>query len=259
MSPPSRGAAASPSAGPVPLALADALLDLVLPRRCAGCADPGWSLCPACGAVLARPPAGVVADGPSRLPPLAAWGAYADPLRGVLVAHKDRGRLALVRPLGRALAAAVATLEVPRGAVVVPVPSAPAAVRARGHDHARRLAASTGRSLGLPSRRLLRQTRDVADSAGLGAAERAANLAGALAARRALVGVPVVVVDDVTTTGATLREAVRALRAAGAVVAGCAVVAVTPPPSSRREQARPDQVGARGVVRPGLSSWAPRA
>ena len=57
------------------------------------------------------------------------------------------------------------------------------------------------------------------------AAARAANLAGALAVRRPLDGLPVVVVDDVVTTGATLVEAARALRDGGARVLGAAVVA----------------------------------
>jgi ComF family protein len=176
---------------------------------------------------------GRVHDGPPRLPPLAAAAPYAGPVRGVLLAHKERGRLALVRPLASTLAAAVRALDPPAGTVLVPVPSSPAAVRERGHDHARRLAAATARRTGLRARPLLRQARPVADSAGLTAAERALNLRGALRARRPLDGLRVLVVDDVVTTGATLREAVRALRAAGAQVHGVAVVAVTPAPSGR--------------------------
>lgn len=211
--------------------LHEALLDLVLPRRCAGCAEPGTGLCPGCRAAMAAPPVGLVADGPRRLPPLAAAAGYGGVVRGVLLAHKEHGRLALVRPLGRALAGAVGCLDLPPGTVLVPVPSSVAAVRQRGHDHARRLARAAARQCGLASRPLLHPVRAVADSAGLGAAERAANLRGALAARRPLAGLPVVVVDDVVTTGATLREAVRALRAAGAVVHGVAVVAVTARPA----------------------------
>jgi predicted amidophosphoribosyltransferase len=222
----------APAARPAPGGgLPEALLDLVLPRRCAGCAVPGAALCAGCREVLALPPLGRVADGPRRLPPLAAAAPYGGAVRGVLLAHKEHGRLALVRPLSAALAAAVACLEPPAGTVVVPVPSSAAAVRERGHDHARRLARATGRRLRLPSRPLLTPVRAVADSAGLGAAERAANLRGALVARRPLPGLPVVVVDDVVTTGATLREAVRALRAAGAHVHGVGVVAVTARPA----------------------------
>jgi ComF family protein len=235
--------------------LHEALLDLVLPRRCAGCDVPGTGLCPGCGALLRAPVLGRVHDGPPRLPPLAAAASYGGPVRGVLLAHKERGRLALVRPLSSALAAAVLALDPPRGTVLVPVPSSPATVRERGHDHGRRLASAAARRTGLRARPVLQQARAVADSAGLSAAERALNLRGALRARRPLDGVPVVVVDDVVTTGATLREAVRALRAAGAQVHGVAVVAVTPPPGGRPPALGPDALGADDpTCRPALSS-----
>ena len=230
--------------------LAD-VVDLVLPRRCAGCPAVGQGLvCPACRATLVGTPwRHRPTPCPPGLPPLAAALPYDGALRGLLVAHKERGRLALVRPLGDLLAGAVALAATtgpaptalaqtalaqtaPAPFLLVPVPSAPQAVRARGHDHARRLAARAARTLrgeqwpvrALP---LLSLTRTVADQAGLSTTERAANLAGALVARRMLVGHRVIVVDDVVTTGATLIEAARALRAAGADVQGAAVVAAT--------------------------------
>ena len=162
---------------------------------------------------------------------MACAGPYADPARGVLIGHKERGRLGLARPLGGALAAAVAVLELDGPLVLVPVPSSRAAVRARGQDHARRLAraaAHTLRVCGQPARAepLLVQARPTADQAGLSAADRADNLAGALACRAHPAGL-LVVVDDVLTTGATVVEAVRALRAAGGDVRGAAAVAGT--------------------------------
>jgi predicted amidophosphoribosyltransferase len=81
--------------------------------------------------------------------------------------------------------------------------------------------------------RALRQRRRVSDQAGLGARGRAANVAGAFAVRRPLLGglragARVVVVDDVVTTGASAAEAVRVLRAHGAVVLGVSAIAWTP-------------------------------
>jgi predicted amidophosphoribosyltransferase len=76
---------------------------------------------------------------------------------------------------------------------------------------------------------VLRQTRRVADQSTLTATERLANLAGALTASRpaSVRGRRLLIVDDVITTGATLAEAARALRAAGADVLAVAVVAAT--------------------------------
>lgn len=220
------------------------LLDLVLPRSCAGCRSPGTGLCAGCRAALAAPARRTrPRPCPPGLPPLTAAAAYEEPVRGVLLAHKEHGRLLLVRPLGAALAGAVALLAPPPTALLVPVPSSPAAVRARGHDHARRLAREAARRSGLQARPLLVPRRAVADQAGLDARRRAANLAGALAARGRLDGLVAVVVDDVVTTGATLVEAARALRAAGAHVHGAAVVAATV-----RRSAQPGQTEAPDPV-----------
>jgi len=204
------------------------LLDLVLPQQCAGCAQPAALLCPACRTWLdGLQPARTEPDPfPPGLPRTCASGSYDGVLRALLLSHKERGRLALARPLGALLAGAVSALGAGE-VVLVPVPSAAAAVRARGHDHALRLARSAAAAAGLRAAPLLVPARRVADQSGLSSAGRAANLAGALRVRRPLSGLPVVVVDDVVTTGATLVEAARALREGGARVRGAAVVAAT--------------------------------
>ena len=216
--------------------LADAL-DLVLPRRCAGCGCSGAAVCPPCRATLTGAPwRHRPTPCPVGLPELVAAASYQGPVRALLLAHKEHGRLGLVRPLGAALAGAVQLLliDAPLSGPVllVPVPSAASAVRQRGHDHARRLAARAAAELrrhGCPARIAapLRFARAVADQAGLSATGRAANLTGALVSRQARAGCSMVIVDDVVTTGATLAEAARALRASGALVHGAAVVAAT--------------------------------
>ena len=214
-----------------------ALLDLVLPQPCAGCGGPtAW--CSSCAQLLVAAAISPVGEtrpdpAPPGFPRAATAAVYDGAVRAALLAHKERGRLALVRPLGQALAAAVASLEPPRGFVLTAVPSSRAAVRQRGHDHALRLARSAARTLGTSGRpvrvlRLLRPSRRVGDQSGLDAAARAANLAGAFqVSRRVPAGTCVVVVDDVVTTGATLAEASRALTAAGIQVHGAATVAAT--------------------------------
>jgi predicted amidophosphoribosyltransferase len=119
--------------------------------------------------------------------------------------------------------------------LLVPVPSRRAVVRRRGHDPLLRLtrhAAGRLRRQGVPARvrRALVPVVRVRDQAGLGAEERAANLAGSLSCRRAVpvpAGSLLVVVDDVITTGATLREAQRALESRGVPVDAVAAVAAT--------------------------------
>jgi predicted amidophosphoribosyltransferase len=213
--------------------LLEALLDLVLPRCCDGCATRGATLCAECRLGLQRSPLGPVQPRPcpSGLPPVVAVGTYDGPLQRLLLAHKEHGRLGLTAPLGAALAGAVTLLG--RGPVLLcPVPSSPAAVRNRGHDHAFRLARQAAARLesGSVAVRLLAPQRTLADQAGLSTLQRRANLHGALRAKPPEPDTDqpaVVLVDDVMTTGATLTEAARALTAAGHQVRGAAVLAAT--------------------------------
>ncbi len=179
------------------------------------------------------------------MPPAFAAASYAGVARVLLLSYKERGRVDLAPVLGQALARAVATALVaaapggrwPPPVLLVPVPTTVAARRRRGVDHVARLAAAAARSLargGVRARvsAALRVSRPGDDQAGLGAAARARNRSGAFALRT---GVPpprpgeiTIVVDDIVTTGATVREAVRALRAGGwAPVAGAAVAATS--------------------------------
>lgn len=215
---------------------------LVLPTECAGCGRGRAGACEPCTAELR---AGEVrrvypVPTPAALPPVWAAAPYADAVRGMLLAHKERGMLPLARPLGAALGrAARAALEVvpgPRdggaGWALVPVPSARRAVARRGHDPTRRIAlraAGALRRAGVAARVVpaLRLVRPVLDQAGLPGWARAENVAGALAVRAGALpeGSRVLLVDDVVTTGASLAEAARAVRVAGAEPVAAAVVA----------------------------------
>ncbi|MDX6323208.1 MAG: hypothetical protein QOF52_3066, partial [Propionibacteriaceae bacterium] len=116
---------------------------------------------------------------------------------------------------------------------LVPVPSSAAAVRERGFDAnwalARRVAGELrGQGVDVVPVRLLQQRRGVRDQAGLDASARAANLGGRLrVGREPPRDRAILLIDDVVTTGSSLVEAARALRAGGLSVLGAATVAAT--------------------------------
>lgn len=216
----------------------DTWWDLVHGGRCCGCGRPGRVLCPACAARLpraARPAAPTPC--PPGLAPCLVAGAYQDPLRSVILAHKERGAHALARPLARSLAAVLQAVPAEDPLVLVPVPSRARVVRARGHDPLLRVvraaAARVRREREASVLPLLRVRLPVADQSELGAAGRARNLVDSMSvrpgARDALVrrGGSVVVCDDVLTTGATAREAQRALEDSGIAVARIVCLAAT--------------------------------
>jgi predicted amidophosphoribosyltransferase len=220
-----------------------AAADLALGSVCAGCGGSAGLLCAPCRDELTGPAQlAIQQPGGLRVTAIASYGGIA---RAVVLAHKERGRLALSGPLGDALAVSVAAVvELPggcprcgsRSVAVVPAPSGRPTVRRRGHDPllriARRGAVVLRRAgVGCAVVPALRHRRRVADQAGLGLAARQANLRGAMAVRgRAgalLADRCVVLVDDVVTTGATLGEAARALQAVGVEPCGAAVIAAT--------------------------------
>ena len=235
----------------------DDWLDLVHGGECVGCAAPGRSLCRACAAHLPQEAREVrPTPCPEGLVRCFAAGEYADLLRAAVVAHKEHAAYALLGPLADALALAAApALDHGGTTLLVPVPSRAAVVRGRGHDPVLRMTHRAARSLRRTSpssapiavRELLEQHGAVADQAGLDTAARAGNRRDSMVVRaparaalaRAGGAVSVVVCDDVLTTGATVREAQRALQDAGVVVRAVAVVAATrrrvaPHPASAR-------------------------
>ena len=232
----------------------DAALDLFLGSRCAGCGTPGRMLCRDCRAVL---PNSARIAWPSPVPTglVTPWSmaSYDGAIRELIVGHKDRGQFGHRRLLGgllaRSVTAAVAALDDGHPVLLVPVPSRPGSARRRGYDPAAALVATAARTMDTSREvrvaRLLVSRGGVADQAGLGAAERSANMAGSMACpssgvtrlRRGLLRAHVVLCDDVLTTGATAREAQRALTAAGLAPAALATIAAT----ARRSSFRADE------------------
>ncbi|MGA5463934.1 ComF family protein [Mycobacterium sp. NPDC050041] len=200
------------------------MLDLILPLECGGCAAPSTRWCARCAVDLRVPP-----DAPHLITPrvdpgvpVFSLGRYAGTRRHAVVAVKERGRADLVRPLAGALSAGLAQLlrwgivEAP--ITVVPAPTRRLAARRRGGDPVTRIGqvAVTGHS-GVGLVQALRLTAWTRDSVGLSGPARARNVAGRVRLRRPVDG-PVILVDDIVTTGATAAESTRVLQAAGAHV-----------------------------------------
>jgi predicted amidophosphoribosyltransferase len=241
-----------------------ALVDLVLPTACAGCGAEGTGqMCPSCTEGLRGLVPGPTkpTPAPEALPPCTALGGYEGPLRGLVIAYKERGAYRLAKPLGTALGVVVESAAFATGRehgtpiVVVPVPATAAAIRERHGDHVIRLAGYAIRylrAIGRPAVAAPALTaRPKNDSSHLDATARAESAADAFRARPGRVrrimaaqeaGAIVIVVDDILTTGATVAAVTRVLSAGGVRVDGAATIAAT-----RRRDKSLDRARRRGM------------
>jgi len=245
-----------------------ALLDLVLPTTCSACAacdvsDGGLcdacnvrllalaalKYCPRCGATIG-PNIPARADGcracPTPLPRFASvtrLGPYTAPLRRVVQALKYHRVETMCARLGEMLAMALdARHEADQFDMALPVPMHWRRRLVRGCDHARMLARAVGRQLDLPVGAELARIRHTPPQVHLPRTRRLANIHGAFAVTRPadIAGARILLVDDVTTTGATANEASRTVLRAGASSVHLAVVAKAEPPRAYSEHLPPD-------------------
>ncbi|HWF84034.1 MAG TPA: ComF family protein [Vicinamibacterales bacterium] len=198
-----------PTRGPVCADCWRSILPLT-PPLCLRCGDPlpAWRVsatasqnCPRC---RRRHPA---------IDRAQAIGEYDGALRAIIHALKYGGRRSLARPLGALMRQRGAGI-LAGAACAIPVPLHASRRRHRGFNQAADLA----RHVGLPVCAALVRRRATATQTGLAAAQRHRNVRDAFAptrAGRALGAVIVVLIDDVSTTGATLESCARALKAVG--------------------------------------------
>ncbi len=197
--------------------------------------------CPRCGATVG-PNIPVREDGcsacPSTLPRFARvvrLGPYAAPLRRIIQQLKYRGTDQMLARLGQLLCEAVATrTDSDTLDVVIPVPMHWRRRLVRGTDHARAIAHQLARRLDLPLGDDLVRTRHTPPQVNLPRTRRIEIVRGAFALRSsaAVEGAHVLLVDDVTTTGATANESAKTLLSAGASKVTLAVLAKAEPPTA---------------------------
>jgi ComF family protein len=188
--------------------------DLVRNQTCCPrCALPLQAPAPLCGECLQRPP-----------PFAAAWVpfVYAHPLDLLLTRLKFGRSLAAGRVLSGLWTQACAPACAPLPGLFIPVPLHPTRLRERGYNQALELVRPLARALRIPlAEALLSRTRATPAQANLNAAERRRNLRGAFQCQASVLeriapgAAHVALVDDVMTTGATLRECARVLKRAG--------------------------------------------
>lgn len=216
--------------------IAEWVLDLLFPKICAGCGNEGDFCCASCRETLhSLPPGcpvcakrnftGILCD-PCQdrlgLRRFFAPFSYRDPLARTLIhTYKYEGARELAGFFADALAGFLARYGIapPSGALLVPIPLHRKRERERGFNQADLLARKLGERWGLPVARVLSRVRATESQVGLAShEERRRNVEDAFAILDppAVSGTPIILVDDVSTSGATLSEAARLLRAAGA-------------------------------------------
>lgn len=202
---------------------------MIFQTRCAGCDAPGVAICTTCRLALLGPRPRSCVQG------VTAAVAFTGRARDVVLGLKYRNRRQVAKHLaGLVVNAVVANGDHGAVDVVTWAPTSPSRRRTRGFDQGQLLAGFVARQLGVPSRRLLDRGDDHTQT-GRSRRERLEGVA--YTARPGLDGVRVLVVDDVVTTGSTLRSARTALARSGAAEVMLYAVASTP-------------AGAMSVVRP---------
>jgi ComF family protein len=210
-------------------------LDVLLPPTCPGCGREGQIVCTTCRGSLARRlaepggvPLGLAAKQPAGIVQLEWCAAYNGPARACLHALKYDGERRLVEPLAELMAGRWSRVGI-GGDILVPVPVHAARRRQRGFDQAELLARAVGRFLDLPVAMAVRRASKTTAQHALGRHARATNVGHAFAADPGSFSEVrnrwVVLVDDLTTTGATLSGCAVALYEAGALAVSALALA----------------------------------
>jgi ComF family protein len=201
----------------------DSLLDFLFPRRSLTGAEGEWITREERAKLVAEPVILEEADlrklGLQHIDRIVAASAYRQSplLRKAIHTFKYGKVFDLQHELGGALASACELLVLHDAPALCPVPLHWSRLFARGFNQSSLLARAVARRRTLPFRELLRRVRPTGHQVGRGREERLTNVRDAFAVRRGrIVPRSVILVDDLSTTGATLDNCAKALKRAGA-------------------------------------------
>jgi ComF family protein len=212
----------------------DTLISLVAPHLCYGCYKIGTLLCDNCKYDIIDEPFSRCINclalistencDNCQLPYSRAWcvGERTATLQYLIGGFKFQNVYAAHEPLAGLLDQCISTL--PKDTIIVPVPTAPAHIRERGYDHTLLIARAFAKKRRLKVRQVLRRV-GTSKQRGVGRLQREQQAKAAFASMRLDPSVPYLLIDDVVTTGATLKYAAKALESAGASSIWAGVIA----------------------------------
>ena len=205
-----------------------ALQEIIFPSRCLGCGQLGLEICSLCRKNW-HPH--IYRQWSQHLPTYPIYSAvtYSPTAGKVLLAAKENNLAIADQLIYKALSHSLTfSLRENGGDFLISIPSRKSVARKRGRQFIATLASQLSAETGLPAYENLEHTRRVRDQSSLDAKSRFHNLDGSMKSLNFLSG-KAIVIDDLVTTGATLQEAVRALRDRGIEVAAAVTACVAEP------------------------------
>jgi ComF family protein len=205
----------------------DIPLSFLAPHHCLECHKAGALLCDSCiNNIIIEPSItcpncnrqalrnGICLDCTQQYERAYIAGEYTSAIGALVRTMKAAPARAATRTIARLIATALP--HIPQEAVMIPIPTVRSHVRARGFDHTRHIAKHLSRQLRIPTRQYVRRASNVSQR-GKSRSDRIAQVQGAFYVNEILdPDILYILVDDVITTGATVRAATAALKRAGA-------------------------------------------
>lgn len=200
---------------------------LIFPPTCMNCGSPNFDICVACKKLLRPKPRFLMGENF----PIASSLSYGEVTGKLLLLAKENGLVSAQKFFANALVTSINHFKIEYPITIVPIPSQRKSVRRRGFDSMKEIAKFILQDPDLKTdielEEALKITRPVSDQSSLSEEERYRNLDKALRVNNARTSKAILVIDDVITTGSTLREAIRALKERNLTVIGAATACAT--------------------------------